>query len=149
MARTIQHSVKFKARPEDIFDIYMDSRKHGEAIGSTASISRKVGGKFRAFDGWLYGRNLAIVPNKMIVQAWRCSGWKKDDTDSILTLTFHKVPGGSQLNLVHANVPDQLFPELNKGWSKSYWKPWKSYLKASTEESRKPRRNGSQKRRAA
>lgn len=146
MAKTIQHSVKFKTTPENLFDIYLDSRKHGKVIGSTASISRKVGGKFRAFNGWLYGRNLAIVPKKMIVQAWRCRGWKKDDADSVLMLTFHKIPGGAQLNLVHANVPDHLFPELKRGWFESYWEPWKAYLNASAEKSRKPRGNGSQKR---
>lgn len=132
MAKTIQHSVRFAAKPETLFDIYLDSKKHGEAVGSTASISRKVGGKFKVFDGWCEGRNLAIAPKKMIVQAWRCNGWKKGDTDSILTLTFQEAPGGAQLNLVHANVPDSVFPELNKGWFESYWNPWKEYLKASS-----------------
>jgi hypothetical protein len=44
MTKTIQQSVRFRASPEELFDIYLDSKKHSEATGGRARMSRKVGG---------------------------------------------------------------------------------------------------------
>lgn len=129
MAKTIQQTVKFSASPARLFNIYMDSKKHSAATNSRATVSRKVGGKFTAFDGALSGRMLAVVPNRMIVQAWRGSNWKKTDLDSVLILTFSKAPGGGRVNLVHANIADQRHASIQRGWTTYYWKPWKAYLR--------------------
>lgn len=129
MAKTIQQTVQFSVSPEELFDIYLNSKKHSAAINSKAAVSRKVGGKFLAFHGALRGRNLAIVPKRMIVQSWRASDWKKTDLDSILILTFSRAPRGARIALVHANVPDKWHAMIQKGWQKYYWKPWKAYLR--------------------
>ena len=129
MAMTIQQSARFSVPPEVLFDIYLDSKKHSAAVQSKASVSRKVGGRFSAFNGMLQGKNLAIVPKRMIVQAWRGSDWKQTELDSILILTFSKVPGGGQISLVHANIPDRAYPGIRRGWPKYYWNPWRIYLK--------------------
>lgn len=128
MTRAIQQAVRFRASPEELFEIYVDSKKHSAATGAPARISRKVGGTFTAFDGMLQGKNLLVVPKRMIVQAWRAKHWKPADPDSILILTFSKAPGGGQIDLVHANVPEYDHRGVRKGWPKYYWKPWKAYL---------------------
>ncbi len=74
------------------------------------------------------GRNLVIVPNRVIVQAWRAEHWPKSDPDSILILTFSKAPGGGQVDLVHVNVPGHDHQGVKLGWSQYYWRPWKKYL---------------------
>jgi len=129
MAKIIQQTVRFKASPEELFDTYLDSKKHAAVIGSPVSISRKVGGKFVAFDGMISGKNLLIVPKRLIVQAWRAKPWKKRDPDSILILRFSKAPGGGRIDLAHVNVPAYDHAGVTKGWHKYYWKPWKRYLK--------------------
>ena len=73
MTKAIQQSVKFKASPAELFEMYLDSKKHSAGTGGLAKISRKVGGKFKAWGNQLSGRNLLIIPNTMIVQAWRKS----------------------------------------------------------------------------
>src|SRR5205814_6119675 len=90
MTKTIQQRVEFPVSPERLFEIYTDSKRHSAATGSPATVSKKVGGKFSAFGGMLSGRNLAVIPNQMIVQAWRGSHWKETDPDSILILKFSK-----------------------------------------------------------
>ena len=129
MPKTIQHAVRFSASPGQLFNIYMDSRKHSAAIQAEAVISRKVGTKFAAHDGWISGKNIAIVPGRMIVQSWRGADWKKRDVDSILILTFSRVRDGGQITVVHANVPDQWHVRLSKGWNTHYWNRWRAYLK--------------------
>jgi activator of HSP90 ATPase len=130
MKPPIEQSVKFNCPPRVLFELYMDSAKHSVATGSKAKISRKVGGTFKAFEGALSGRNLLIVPNKLIVQSWRSTSFKAGDPDSILVLEFEKAPGGSQVHMVHVNVPSHDHKGVTKGWPKFYWKPWKAHLAA-------------------
>ncbi len=127
--KTIEQTVTFPVRPEKLYDIYLDPRKHAAAIDSTASISRRVGGRFSAFGGMLRGKILLVVPKRMIVQTWRGSDWKRRDGESILILLFTRVRGGGQIRLVHANVPDRRSARINRGWRKYYWRPWQAYLK--------------------
>lgn len=129
MAKTIQQTVMLKASPEELFTTYLDSKKHAAVIGSPVSIGRKVGGKFLAFDGMISGRNLLIVPKRLIVQSWRAKPWKKRDPDSILILQFRRAKGGGQIDLAHVNVPAYDHAGVTKGWPKYYWNPWKAYLK--------------------
>lgn len=128
MSKTIQQAVTFRASPERLYDIYMDARKHAAAINARVSIERRVGGRFSAFGGMLRGRNLALVPGRLIVQTWRGADWKKSEPDSVLVLALARAPGGARLTLVHANVPDRHAGSIRRGWPKYYWKPWRAYL---------------------
>ena len=82
MTKAIQQSVRFKASPATLFEMYLDSKEHSAATGGKANLSRKVGGAFTAWNKMLRGRNLAIIPNRMIVQTWRSVNFKPSDPDS-------------------------------------------------------------------
>ena len=127
--KTIIQKIKFKAAPNVLFELYMDTKKHSLLTGAKAVISRKAGGEFSAHGGYCWGKNLAVVPNNMIVQTWRAADWLKKDMDSIFILTFEPVKGGALVTMVHADVPDQHAKHLNQGWKDHYWKHWQSYLK--------------------
>ena len=131
MTNTLTQSVTFKnCSSKQLYGIYMDSKKHAAAIGSKATVQNKVGGSFSAF-GMLKGRILALVKNKLIVQTWRSSKFKKSDEDSILVLRFEQINGGSRINLVHVFIPDHDYSDIKKGWPNYYWKPWQKYLSIS------------------
>ena len=129
MPKTLQQKVSFRASPGALFDIYLNSRKHTAATGATAKMSRSVGGRFMAHAGHLRGRNLAIIPKRLIVQSWRGSNWKTGDLDSILVLVFSAARGGARVSMVHANVPDAHAASINRGWVTYYWRPWTAYLR--------------------
>jgi activator of HSP90 ATPase len=126
----ILQSVKFNCPPSTLFEIYADSAKHSAATGQRAKIGRRAGAKFTAFDGAIVGKNLLVIPNRTIVQTWRSTHWKRSDPDSILILQFSKVAGGSQVDLVHVNVPRHDHDGVTQGWKKFYWQPWNAYLAA-------------------
>jgi activator of HSP90 ATPase len=132
MTKTIQQSVRFAATPAQLFEMYMDSKKHSAATGGKAKLNRKPSGAFTAWNNMLRGRNLMIVPNRMIVQSWRSVNFKPGDLDSILILQFSEVPSGAQVDLVHVNVPVQDHKGVTKGWPLYYWKPWQKYLAAKS-----------------
>ena len=124
----IEQSVVLPASPAKLYAAYLSSREHSRLTGAPAEISGKVGGKFTAFAGQLAGRNLVLVPNRMIVQAWRATHWPRKDADSILILRFSKAPGGGRIHLLHVNVPEHDHKGVTDGWASYYWKPWKDYL---------------------
>ena len=128
MTPAIQQSEDFAVSPETLYELYMDSKKHTQGTGMPARISRKIGGTFTAFGGKIGGKNLMLVPNRMIVQAWRASHWKKSDPDSILVIEFSKIKGGTRVDLVHVNVAEDDYKGVSEGWPKYYWQPWHDHL---------------------
>ncbi len=129
MTRAIQQSVVLPAPPDELFRTFLDSKAHAAVTGAPAKTSKRVGGKWSAHGGSIFGRNLAIVPGRMIVQAWRSCVFKRHEPDSILVLTFSEAKGGGRIDLVHVNVPSYDHKGVREGWPKYYWKPWKAYLK--------------------
>ena len=129
MSKTIEQKVKFDASPQALYNLYMDAKKHAAVIHGKVSITKKVGAKFSAFGSYIKGKNLHLVPNKMIVQTWRGSDWKKTDPDSVFVLCFEKSDRGTQMTMIHSNIPDKHVKGIRQGWTDYYWKPWKNYLK--------------------
>ena len=128
MTPPIRQLVTLKASPRALFDTFLDSRKHSAMTGAPAKLGRRAGAAFTAFGGELRGRNLLIIPGRMIIQAWRSRHWKSSDPDSILVLRFSKVAGGGRIDLVHVNVPAHDHKGVTRGWRHYYWTPWKRYL---------------------
>jgi activator of HSP90 ATPase len=130
--KAIQQSIEFRdVSVKQLFETYMDSRKHAAAIGDEATIQRRAGGKFSAFGKrHLIGKILQVVPNRMIVQTWRSlQRWRAGELDSILVLTFEPTKRGARLNLLHIGVPDRDFDLYDQGWRERYWKPWRKHFR--------------------
>ena len=131
MPKTILQSVTFKnTSTETLYGIYMDSKKHSEATGGAATISSKIGSSFSAWDGYISGKTFQLTKEKMIVQSWRSGDFKDTDLDSTFILQFEKKGKDAVVHMVHANVPDQAYAGIKKGWDDYYWKPWKKYLQS-------------------
>jgi len=85
--RTIQQSVRLPAPADELFDSYLDPRRHAAITGQAVRIAAAPS-EFRAFDGMLSGRIVAVIPKRLIVQTWRAGHWTEKDADSILILAF-------------------------------------------------------------
>jgi len=125
----IEQSVSFNATPAKLYSFFTNSGQHTAATGMPAKVSPKVGGKWSAFGGMILGKNLVLIPNRMIVQTWRSSAWKKSDPDSILVVKFEKSAGAeTSVDLTHVGVPAYDHKGVIEGWVTYYWDPWKTYL---------------------
>ena len=133
MTTVIRQSVELDASADELFDTYLDRRRHAAVTGGKVSISARVGRSFSAFDGMISGRNLHIVPKRLIVQSWRSGGWRKGDPDSVLVIAFGpgRRKGAGRIDLVHVGVPDHDRDGVTKGWPHFYWRPWRKYLKGA------------------
>lgn len=126
MNKTIEQQIDFPgSTASDLFEIFLDPEKHSAIHGGAkVIISKKEGSRFSLINGHLKGKNLVIVPDRIIVQSWRGDVWNKDDLDSILTLVFSDTEQGARIDMVHAFTPDQ----FTEHWEEVYWSPIRDYL---------------------
>jgi activator of HSP90 ATPase len=130
MPKRIMQTVTFHAAPREVYDLLMDTRKHAKFTGAKASISRKVGGKCTAYDGYVEAINLVVVPGKEIVQSWHASDWPGGHY-ARTTFRFTRTKKGTTLTFRQANVPDDQYESIKKGWIDFYWTPMKKMLERS------------------
>jgi len=125
---TIKQKMLIPATPDEVYEAFMDAKKHSAFTGSKATCDPKVGGKFTAWAGYISGRNLELERGKKIVQEWSTTDWPEAYLPSKLELTFQKTKGGTEISVIHSDVPVEQADDLAEGWVKFYWKPMKEYF---------------------
>jgi len=129
MSRTIEQTVTFKASPHEVYEALMDSEKHAAFTGGNASISREVGGPIMAYDDYIAGKNIELVPDKKIVQDWRAVDWP-EGYYSRITFELTPVPEGTRLDFTHTGLPEGTEAEFEQGWIDNYWEPMRKFLES-------------------
>jgi activator of HSP90 ATPase len=124
---TIHQEIDFNASPKQLYEALLDGKQFTEFSGRPAEINREVGGAFSLFKGHIVGRNLELVPNQRIVQAWRVVTWPEG---AYSIARFELKPQGSQTRLVfdHIGFPEGLHDHLAAGWEENYWSLLKKYF---------------------
>ena len=131
---TIRQKTFVPATPDEVYDAFMDANKHSAFTGSKATSDPKVGGEFTAWDGYISGKNLELERGKKIVQEWSTTDWPDASSPSRLELAFKSTKGGTEISMIHSNVPPEQADDLAEGWVEFYWKPLEEYF---TKQSRK------------
>ena len=104
-------------KPQRIYDAFLNGREHSKMTGSKATADAHVGGKFTAWDGYISGTNLELDPGKKIVQTWETTEWPEGAEPSKLEWTFAEKDGGTEVTMVHSNVPASQVDSYRQGWS--------------------------------
>lgn len=133
MSEPIHHEIIFNANAKRIYGTLLDSKQFSEFTGGLpAEISRDVGGAFSCFGGIISGRNIELVPDRRIVQAWRVRNWPEGHY-SIVKFELQAQGPDTRLTMDHVGFPPDLRAHLNGehaegGWHRQYWEPLKKYL---------------------
>jgi activator of HSP90 ATPase len=127
MSKPIHQTVTIKATPHEVYEALMDSKKHAAFTHSEARISRAVGGRISAYDNYIAGKNVKLIPDKKIVQDWRAVDWP-EGYFSRVTFELAPVPEGTRLDFTHTGLPKGTEAEFTQGWIDNYWEPMKRYL---------------------
>jgi activator of HSP90 ATPase len=130
--KTIRQTELIPAKPFDVYEAFMDEKKHTAFTGSKATSDPRVGGEFTAWDGYIFGKNLKLEKGKRIVQEWKTTEWPANYPISIVEFTFRETKNGTELTMVHQNVPAEQASSYRQGWIDFYWKPLKKYFKKKT-----------------
>jgi activator of HSP90 ATPase len=127
MRTSLHQEIQLNAAPERIFDVLLDSKQFAAFTGMASTIDPSAGGAFHTFGGLIEGRNVELVPNQRIVQAWRPTHWDPG-VYSVVHFELKASSSGTMLVLDHTGFPEGEFDHLNPGWYLRYWDPLKKYL---------------------
>jgi activator of HSP90 ATPase len=127
-AESIHQEVAFTASRDRIYAALLDAKQFSQLTGGqTADIDRTAGGAFSLFGARIKGRNVELVPNERIVQAWRSDGWEKG-MYSIARFELVAQGTGTKLVFDHTGFPKGQAEHLATGWKAHYWDPLTKYL---------------------
>jgi uncharacterized protein YndB with AHSA1/START domain len=116
------------ASAQQVYDAWLDSLTHSEMTGGEADMSDEIDAEVSAWNGYITGRNLELIPGERIVQSWRTTQFADEHEDSIITLTFEEAGDGTLMTLVHSNVPDEQTSYELSGWREHYFEPMRKYF---------------------
>ena len=117
------------AKLSEIYKAWLSSDGHSALTGSPAKVNGKVGGEFSAWDGYIFGTTLKLMPDQRIVQAWRTSEFPDDAPDSHLEVLLEENEGGTKVTLTHTDMPEEQVDSYKQGWEDFYFKPMREYFR--------------------
>jgi activator of HSP90 ATPase len=124
---SLHQEIDLKASPQKIYEILLDSKQFAAFTGMPADISRDAGGAFTMFGGMIGGRNVELVPNQRIVQAWRPASWDPG-VYSIVKFELKGDASHATVILDHTGFPEGDYAHLDPGRHIRYWTPLEKYL---------------------
>ena len=132
-AESIHQEAVFKANRKRVYEALTDTKQFdkiiklspemqaGKSFGTTpTAISREVGGAFSIFGGHIIGRQIELVPDQRIVQAWRVVDWDPG-VYSIAKFELLEQGTGTKLVFDHTGFPKGDAEHLAQGWKSHYW----------------------------
>jgi activator of HSP90 ATPase len=133
-AESIHQEAVFKASRKRVYDALTDTAQFDKviqlsgamksmALGSKPTdISREAGGAFTLFGGHIMGRQIELVPDERIVQAWRVESWARG-IYSIAKFELTEQRSGTKIIFDHVGFPQGMGEHLAAGWKAHYWEP--------------------------
>lgn len=85
-------------------------------------LSPNAGGAFALFGGYIIGRQIELVSNELIVQAWRAMSWPRG-IYSIARFELSDQAASTKLVFDHTGFPKGQAEHLAAGWQEHYWDP--------------------------
>jgi activator of HSP90 ATPase len=137
-AEAIHQEPVFKANRKRVYEALTDAKQFDKVIqlsgvmqamhlgNKAAEISREVGGAFSLFGGYITGRQVELVPDERIVQAWRAGGWPPGVYSIAKFELVEQGSGtsiGTKIAFDHTGFPEGEAESLASGWKAHYWEP--------------------------
>jgi activator of HSP90 ATPase len=97
------------------------------SMKAPTEISLDRGGAFSLFGGLIVGRQIELLPDELIVQAWRAGDWDRG-IYSIARFDLTALGAGTKILFDHTGFPKGQGKHLAAGWWANYWTPLQKYL---------------------
>jgi activator of HSP90 ATPase len=124
---SLHQEVELQTTPRRLYEILLSWKEFAAFTGMPAEIDPDPGGAFSMFGGMIAGRNIELLPNQRIVQAWRPASWPAG-IYSVVKFELKPNGAGTTVLLDHSSFPAGDFDHLASGWYERYWEPLKKYL---------------------
>jgi uncharacterized protein YndB with AHSA1/START domain len=119
----VVHEILVSARPETVFEFFIDPRKMTRWKGRKAELDPRPGGIYRveiSDQATARGEYVEIVPNERVVFTW---GWEGEGMpvppgSSTVEITLTPENDKTLVRLVHRDLPVEARESHDDGWSK-------------------------------
>jgi activator of HSP90 ATPase len=140
-ADAIHQEPEFAAPAARVYAALLDPRQFDRIVelsgvmqamhlkNAASRIDPHVGGAFALFGGYITGRQLELLRNKRIVQAWRAASWA-EGIHSIARFELQAHDAGCRIAFDHTGIPSDDAKSLAEGWQSHYWEPLRKLLTA-------------------
>jgi activator of HSP90 ATPase len=141
-ADAIHQEIVVQAAPERVYAALTDAGQFDKIIdlsgirqsgmlpakaNKPTQLRSEAGSAFTLFGGFITGRQIQLVPNVRIVQAWRAAGWEPG-VFSIAKFELVKQGAATKIVFDHTGFPKGAGKGLAGGWHKNYWEPLTKFL---------------------
>jgi activator of HSP90 ATPase len=124
----IRQRVRFPAPPLEVYAALVTARLVAAFTGAPATGRARVGGRFTAWDGYITGLHRELSPGKRIVQDWSTTEWPDGAPASRLEIDLSSAATGTELRMVHKDVPASQAEGYRQGWIDYYWTPLAAFF---------------------
>ena len=93
--------------------------------GAEAIMKEEEGSEFSLFDGDISGINLSFETDHKIVQEWF---FGDQEAKSIVTITLRPDRHFTKIELLHTNIPNEVYEEMEHGWNTFYFGSLKEFF---------------------
>jgi activator of HSP90 ATPase len=124
--KTIRQTHHLQATPIEVYIALTNPFTIELWSGYPAKMSTESGSEFSIFEGDIIGKNLDFKENEKIQQQWYFDGEKNK---SFVTLTLKPDKNNTIVEVLHENVPDEVYEEMMEGWKKIYFGSLKRFFK--------------------
>lgn len=139
-AEAIHQEVTFKAPRRRVYALLTNAHEFQQVVALSgavqsgkvkptivAQIGREAGSPFSIFGGFVEGRNIEMIPQTRLVQAWRPQDWRPGVYSLVKFELFERGPE-TLLVFDHTGFPAGEAEGLAAGWKSNYWQPMAEVL---------------------
>ena len=124
----IKQKILIPASRLDVYEALTDPKKHSAFTGARATGAPKSGESCTAWDGYIIGKYLDLIPGARIKQEWKTSEWPAGYAPSILEFKLKQKGSDTEISMIQREVPASQASSYDQGWVDHYWTPLKKYF---------------------
>jgi activator of HSP90 ATPase len=110
----------YRVNASRIYNTLLDSKTFAAFTHAPAEIDPSEGGAFSLFGGLIAGRNIELVRNVRIVQAWRSDKVWQPGVFSIVRFDIVQQGDRASLSITQTGFPEGMYDHLYAGWQAHY-----------------------------
>jgi uncharacterized protein YndB with AHSA1/START domain len=123
--KTVKQEYTIKAPINKVWQALVDTKIINEWGGGPSVMDDQEGTLFKLWGGDIYGKNISVVPPKLLIQEWYDDNFEEP---SEARFELNESGDITVVRLIHSNVPDDRVDDISGGWKVYYLGPLKELL---------------------
>ncbi len=115
--KIVKQTYHIEAPVEGVWEALVNPSEIDAWGAGPAIMDDKEGTEFSLWNGDIHGKNIEVKKNEKLVQEWYSGDWPEP---SIVSFLLTQEANGTQVDLIHENIPDKEAKEIETGWKKYY-----------------------------